>query len=325
MNASGLPAKAKVPVQNAQAATSSFAAESADDLQWSTASASEHSSDEDIQSHSPSEENDSTGTRDRSDSPRSDEDCGSETVAVNYEIADDGSGMVILPEGFSDTFTVCVRSFVEWMEFLGLSAHSEETLGRFREGERGFRILWLKHLSIFSLVGLNLPKFHLVVHAPDQIRQWGARDVCSAEKFENLHKAFAKDPHANTNKRPKQILAQMVSRLDHKASAVDAAYCIATATATLDLLKGSKPEPAGAATGASPVTALQIPTSHRLAASQLGFPPAAGGATPQAVARGNNRNFPPIILSVRPEQVAIVNRTVRRYVGSTSSTSSSSS
>ena len=131
--------------------TSSSAAESADDVQWSTASASEHSSDEDIQSHSPSEENESTGIRDRSDSPRSDyRDCGSETLAVNYERSDDSDGMVILPEGFSacETFTLCVRSFVEWMEFLGLSAHSEETLGRFRECERGFQILWLKHLSI---------------------------------------------------------------------------------------------------------------------------------------------------------------------------------
>jgi hypothetical protein len=220
---------------------------------------------------------------------------------LEYEV--DETGSIVLPRDFGTNFTMCVSAYFDFQECLNRSTHTESTLRELEGLCDRFRYLWKMHLSPLSAVGLNIPKFHLVTHAVDQIRQWGARDICSVEKMEQLHVPLTKDSYANTNKRVSQVPQQMARRLDLKAMVVDAGYCLATSHGALSIPKGS-------------VRILQPPESHEMARRAASAPASNAVAVRAATtmtrrnvcgtAQGANVAFPPILLCVESSEIRAV-------------------
>ena len=72
----------------------------------------------------------------------------------------------------------------------------------------------------FSKSEFRFIKFHIVLHCPWQIRQYGSLLVMDAGRWEETHAHFAKGVYAQTSKRSANLYSEMAAKLRymHKVS-----------------------------------------------------------------------------------------------------------
>lgn len=79
----------------------------------------------------------------------------------------------------------CLLGLLDFYVLFLVSQHDEDSsLVNLQRAAMEFRKVWRADLHAYQASEFEMPKFHGVTHAADQIRKWGAHPVCEADHFE---------------------------------------------------------------------------------------------------------------------------------------------
>lgn len=104
-------------------------------------------------------------------------------VALNglMETAFDEHSLICIGQRLSR----CLLRFLDfYVLFLASKQEENSSLVDLQRAAMEFRRVWREDLHAYQPSEFEMPKFHGVTHAPDQIRKWGAHPVCEADHFE---------------------------------------------------------------------------------------------------------------------------------------------
>ena len=116
--------------------------------------------------------------------------------------------------GLSDNIRECIKSLQRVVKkIFSYDAFTERDLSELELEIKEMKSIWIKTFKQISKSELMFPKFHQLDHFPHWIRLFGNPRSYDTATFESVHKEFAKIPFAQSSKREKTYVKEMMNNV----------------------------------------------------------------------------------------------------------------